>query len=548
MSSIVTAVFKATIGLIVNKGRDKAAERLREGDITEEKFRSAIVREIDDIKSKLDGLSKKDLLASISFFEEGIELLYEVFDKARCRSEDDEVSVRAACAEAFALAEGMRNVELTGLDESATMALANAKERFKDARREATRAFKNEALTTSDRIMAMEYRVMSTILETVDNPADAIAPCRVCIKELNCLSAVQKSFNVELRKGIMARFSKDERRKIASSVCHVNRVVYDVQQAVGKEEPFWMWPTVDTEEGTIDPLRDRRVVEVLRKQGMEHCFVSSLSFGEEGVQRLESPTSMAMNSKGQFIITEEENGKVKVFDRRGQFMEHFSLPVHNVDQVRLIKLVAVAVDMNDNIYVLVQLYKPYDSRFEFKVYTRNTTGEVHHKFTLKEYVHNMYDYPVMLVDSKHKVLIMGWRFNLSETCVYVYENDGQFVRSFGVGLLSFVSDMALTSDDRVLLLNRNSLMMYSEHGDLVSKFQLSCPASRIAFHHSSEHFVAATKDEHGYLCLHIYTKDGELVRSTEINAESLHGKIIVTADGHVALLSGDIPWRVFIVC
>ncbi len=87
MSSIVTAVFKATIGLLVNKGRDKAAEKLKDGDVTDQKFRGLIVREIDDIKSKLDGLSRKDLLASISFFEEGIELLYVVFDKARSRSE-----------------------------------------------------------------------------------------------------------------------------------------------------------------------------------------------------------------------------------------------------------------------------------------------------------------------------------------------------------------------------------------------------------------------------------------------------------------------------
>jgi len=350
MSSIVTAVFKATIGLLVNKGRDKAAEKLKEGDVTEQKFRSVIVREIDDIKSKLDGLSRKDLLASISFFEEGIDLLYEVFDKARSRSEGGEEPVQAACAEAFALAEEMRNVnvELTGVDESATRALANAKKRFEEARREATRAFKNEALTTSDRILAMEYRVMATILETIDNPADAKAPCRVCIKEINCLAAVQNSFNVELRKGIMAKFNKDGRGKIISSVCHVNRVIFDVTQAVSKEEPFWTWPTVDTEEGNIDPLRDERVVEVLRKQGMEHCFVeiASWSFGQEGVEehRLQNPCGMAMNSKGQFIVTESMNRKVKMFDRRGQFMDHFSLPV---DQV-IFKVLDVAVDINDN--------------------------------------------------------------------------------------------------------------------------------------------------------------------------------------------------------
>ena len=83
MSSIATAVFKVTIGLLVNKGRDKVAEKLKDGDITDQKFRGLIVREIDDIKSKLDGLSRKDLLASISFFEEGIELLYDLFNNLK---------------------------------------------------------------------------------------------------------------------------------------------------------------------------------------------------------------------------------------------------------------------------------------------------------------------------------------------------------------------------------------------------------------------------------------------------------------------------------
>ena len=81
MSSLITAVFKATIGLVVTKGRDKLAEKLNEGDVTDQKFRGMIVREIDEIKKKLDGLARKDLLASISFFEEGIVLLYEVCSK-----------------------------------------------------------------------------------------------------------------------------------------------------------------------------------------------------------------------------------------------------------------------------------------------------------------------------------------------------------------------------------------------------------------------------------------------------------------------------------
>ena len=52
MSSIATAVFKTTIGLLINKARDKAVEKLKEGDVTDEKFRSVIVREIDKINSR----------------------------------------------------------------------------------------------------------------------------------------------------------------------------------------------------------------------------------------------------------------------------------------------------------------------------------------------------------------------------------------------------------------------------------------------------------------------------------------------------------------
>jgi len=155
MSSIATAVFKVTIGWLVSKGRDKAAEKLKDGDVTDQKFRALIVREIDDIKSKLDGLSRKDLGASISFFEEGIELLYDFFVKARSRSEHSAATTQAACDEAFSLAIRMGTLELTDLDRSAVEALSKAKKRFEDSRRKATEAFKNEALATSDRILAM---------------------------------------------------------------------------------------------------------------------------------------------------------------------------------------------------------------------------------------------------------------------------------------------------------------------------------------------------------------------------------------------------------
>ena len=72
MSSIVTSVFNATIGWLVNKGRNVTAERLKEGDVADQKIRDLIVREVKDIESKLDDLSRNDLLAAVDYFKTGI--------------------------------------------------------------------------------------------------------------------------------------------------------------------------------------------------------------------------------------------------------------------------------------------------------------------------------------------------------------------------------------------------------------------------------------------------------------------------------------------
>ena len=45
MGSCLTSVFKATVGLLVKKERYATSEKLKQGDITDEKLRDVIVRE-----------------------------------------------------------------------------------------------------------------------------------------------------------------------------------------------------------------------------------------------------------------------------------------------------------------------------------------------------------------------------------------------------------------------------------------------------------------------------------------------------------------------
>ena len=86
MSSIITAVLSSTVGFLCGKARDSAANKLKDGDLADEKLRDIIVQDLTDIKSKLDCLSLKDLDSSYSFLKEGVELL----NIALNRSNDDE--------------------------------------------------------------------------------------------------------------------------------------------------------------------------------------------------------------------------------------------------------------------------------------------------------------------------------------------------------------------------------------------------------------------------------------------------------------------------
>lgn len=79
----------------------------------------------------------------------------------------------------------------------------------------------------ADRISAMRYRVMATLL---DNPEEALEACRLCLEELHAMP-VHKSFNVQLKQGMnkfKCWFNRTEREEIITWVCRVNRVIFYV--------------------------------------------------------------------------------------------------------------------------------------------------------------------------------------------------------------------------------------------------------------------------------------------------------------------------------
>lgn len=486
MYSILATVFKASIGLLVNKGTEVEAAMFQEGDVADHEFRSFVVHEIEQAESEME--EREDLRITVSHFREGVVYFFEVLDKAQTKGKgslevpsmvsttpttlpseisiskhEDDISpvsleeipwegprrqlrptlneLMASTDGAFQLlsiesspssktsistkeasqvrykegsplllrqerisekrfrrvelpnrlelknpkaihrssrnstetryvegrpllptskATGLRNLKIAEGNDFKT-SLSRSKREFKNAYLKATEAFNNEDLNLSDRIQAMTIRVAATLLEKVEYPEDAVAPCMLYLEELHSMKAIQASFDMEFMTGFRRSFTIRSRkdvdyRALISCVCHVNRVIYDIMQRVGKVNLLMTWPCVNTASlmklpktfSDVDPLRDSRVTNVLRELGMEHYCVTPWSFGQEGEDehKLKDPRGIVTTTEGEFIIADHGDRNVKVFDRNGKFKFSHLLPP--VDDVR-----DVAIDKNDCLYVLV---------------------------------------------------------------------------------------------------------------------------------------------------------------------------------------------------
>ena len=570
MSSIATFLFQATIGWLVNKGRDVAAENLREGDVANKKVRDLIVREVEDIKSKLDGLSRKDLLAAVDSFETGVRFLFQALDvkpsgEASTATEKTSVAIKEEnvdltdVVKIVSFASEMEKIQKIDLDEATKIKFSQAEKRFKMAREKATEASNNEALEVFDRITAIRCRVMAAILESVVETArtagdlspetvksaleNALNECDQCLQKLHCLPAVQDCFKVGLEKGLLnfrGRFGKDERRRIISTVCHVNRAIYNATQAVGRDFHALVWPSVDTGEDKVDPLRDGRISKVLRKVNMEHCCVTPWSFGQDGEEehKLMDPRGIATNTKGQFLVGDKGDKTVKVFDSNGKFDFRFNHQTDDADTKLDIWDVATAGE-DDRIYLLVGLKKPGAEEWENEVQVFNKNADLQHKFPVRRGV--WYRLSVSSGKQRGKLLL------LSYDVVDVHEPSGEFVYSFGEGVFKFATDITATCDGRVMIVDwdDDSLYIFDVEGHQLGKFNIKHERDdyyRIACHPASaDHVVLAGHErETRRLTLAIYTVNGEFVRRIQLDEEvDFVNGITVTVEGHIAVAFED---------
>ncbi len=511
MSSIITGILSSTVGLLCDKARDSAADKLKGGDLADEKLREIIVKDLTDIKSKLDCLSLKDLDASYSFLKEGVRLLNLALDKSNEDQKASEGSADKATRVMNDTASGILNPALSLPQAIQKLTLiscdgrfVSAKDRFKASRERATDAFNNKSLSIKDRIMACKLRVAATNLELgLEDPEAATTACLLSLEELHGLPAIQEMFAVFLKGGMKSVYKKAERLENIKSVLFINHALYDFASKYSSKSlnPF-TWPAIELKDRTFHPIL--HALEILMKTSTDEEFAQQLN--RVIIDSRIRYAHFAVNSRGEIILLTHD--EITVIYSTGESKD-VMLPNPTETNVVDAERMSIAVDSNNNVYVIRWL-KTRVKEYRL-LYIFDENYNIQHVSVLDFLDEG--EYVIIAVD-KNQNLIMLTRWNDQ---VYVCDNLGnlkfQFERD-GRGLhclsISKNNDIMIESDDR------SAVLTYSTEGNLKSTIKLpeGHEVAQVAFHHGICKIIVLTyvKKEDSYFMLG-YSETGELENS-----------------------------------
>ena len=506
-SSILIKVLNVSFGLLWKTFRNHTAGKLK-GDMTDEKCPQLIVSELDDIKTKLDGLARKDLLASISFLKEGVCLLNQSLDTATdqgaqpfaqehkkdvaeaqgltmVEASDSNDGTSSVFTEALALSEAIKRFRITS-----PKRLTSALSSFKISREEATRAFNNKALSTKDRILAAELRVKSQILQSLDDPDAAAVACKVYLKELHDMPAVKEIFSVQFEGGVKSLFCKTWRAENVKSVFVINFVLYDFIKKFTTKAAYldlFNWPQIDLKEISIHPMlltAKNDIIKEMEESGVQApnvISIASLSVGDV----------LTINSKGEIIAWEHPS--VVLINSRGDIQDFCRLPKEDTDAIGY-DIWAMAIDVEDNVYIVTMSKQTHNS-YCYKLFVYDTNGKIKQQSPL-EFLYGSYiqQGSFNVAVNKDKNIIFSCKV-IDERRIFVCDNSGQLKYTFPVE--NHIKYLSISHKNEIITAkyHEDTVYIYTEEGELKQTFKL--PEGHkvrggMAFDHINEKIIVCT--------------------------------------------------------
>jgi len=183
--------------LIGNKIRDQIVIDLKRSDVTGQCFRELIIQPVAELKEKLHGLARVDLLSSLNFIEEGLNLLHEFLERVPVEENQDKVDATnlvKCLAVPLDSPDGPRKaLHSSDIDKLANSILEEAKHKFEESTKCAVRAISNDALKLNERVFAARLRIIGTILTHLDSIPICLIECKCFLSRhpiipINCFN------------------------------------------------------------------------------------------------------------------------------------------------------------------------------------------------------------------------------------------------------------------------------------------------------------------------------------------------------------------------
>ena len=529
MSSIVTSILSSTVGLLWNKARDSAAAKLKDGDVTDAKIREIIVRDMNDIKTKLDGLSRKDLLSSYNFLQEGVDFLHDSLQNSKLdqkaltnETQDDrgETSTMPSCGQSGILSEIA--VELSQamgkLKCNSNIKYESAKERFKDARKRATDAFSTETLVLKDRIFAAKLRIVSEMLECLDHPEIAITGCLSFLKKFHSLPAIQEIFSVYLNGGVKSMLNKSERVENVKSVMLINYVLFQYVSKFSSKYSFELlpsMPSIELPDRSFSPMLDWQEVATRKSMGKELIqHPSTRILLDEGIW----PYVCAVNGHGDVLTRVDiDSDEIQVISSKTAECKVVQLPDPREGELIEHDIAGLAVDNNNNVYVVVWLETRTGNgdveKFVLHVLDENYHVK-HDSCTLDFMEANVLSFVTIAINKSNNIIMI----KDEDPHVYICDNTGKLQHKFEHDS-SRLPSLSLSEQDKIITSSGDgkAMVTFSEEGNLKSTVQL--PEGHkiygVAYHYVIRKIIVLTyvKKNNSYFLL-CYTEAGDLETST----------------------------------
>jgi hypothetical protein len=496
MSEVITGVVKLAFSFISSKVRDYGAEKLQDGGLTDQKFRGWIVREMKDIKTTLDAISRKDLGASISSLQEGIDRLSLSFDESSDSrnqstselptakgSPDETKPAQQSVEDAVALANAIGNpVKIVS-----NKRFEWAQKSFENAAEKAREAFHNTALSTYERILASKVRIASAILQHLDDPKVAASDCLNSLRELNGMPSIQEIFSVHLNGGIKSVFKKDSRVEVVETVTMINLILADfISKFTTRRMAVFEWPMIKCGKRVVHPIHyDQTRLPNLKEMKITPPW-DIVVFKDE----ITGWSRHALTRKGDLIcFTDARHGPQKLDKTTSKLQPYCLSPLEDNTEHRQPshEVIDLVFDEDYTMYVFSNDEK---GGYRLSVYSADGRNVDHRTLNFLEGkdCNNIH----ITVSNDKKIVISYGHYKTHNIMVYLCNSDGKLINSFDTGLKSGWTGNEEHDIEFVYISFDNKIILVTYTG----------PA------------IAAFEDSESYM-LHIYTEDGELQRTVK---------------------------------